>query len=204
VVIIVVVRSRRIQQPEAHAVAESVDVPARGQDPQAASLDRLRLAEIENRLTSIESSSVPKRSAGPAPLPAHLPNQEERARQISQDFDDHQQRLNQSATEPRNDHWATPMEQRINSAFQKMPDGVKARYSGVDCRSTTCSVGFVWPSREAAEGELRMVVGSLATTGCMREIALAPPDGRNSETQGQLLLICRGTEEATPVPVAKN
>ncbi|HVZ89191.1 MAG TPA: hypothetical protein VHG72_19645 [Polyangia bacterium] len=187
------------RQPQGRDRSSEVATSSRAPDPQAQSLDRFRLAEIENRLSAIEGNAAAKQPPAAA-VPPHRPTPEERTQQIKQDFDDQQKRIDQSKTELRNDSWATPMEQRINSMFQSIPSSVKARYGGVDCRSTTCTVNFSWPSRQAAESEMRLVVGTLARTGCARSLALGPVGGE-ADAAGQVLLTC-GDPAGAPAPLA--
>jgi hypothetical protein len=162
----------------------------------SASFDRLRMAEIENRLSAIETAGTAlanQQKRTPPELP-HPPTEGERQAQIEQDFRDHQERLKQSASEARNDAWASPMEQKIGSAFQKIPSEVQAKYLGAECRSSSCVVRFGWPSRSAAESEIRLAVGSFARTGCQSALAL-PPDipGSSAPVEGDVLLTCVGS-----------
>jgi hypothetical protein len=161
----------------------------------AVSFDRLRMAEIENRLSAIETAgATPANQQRQRPSEvARPPTEAERQIQIDQDFRDHQERVKQSASEARNDAWASPMEQKIGSSFQRIPSEVQAKYLGAECRSSTCVVRFEWPSHGAAENELRLAVGSFARTGCQSALALPPAvPGSSARVEGDVLLTCGG------------
>ncbi len=87
------------------------------------------------------------------------------------------------------------MEQKIGTMFQRVPDTVKARYQGAECRSTTCAVRFSWPSREIAQGELRLLVSSFVRTGCGSAISL-PPDGTSGALTADVLLRCAAGDDS--------
>ena len=184
---------------EPHTVPNAAamdDARANGQ-AMAAAFDSAKVASLETRLAALEGGSrkteSPHASLPPGPVRSHSP--EDRERRIAADYADHQQRIQEHNAESRNDAWAHVMEESVATKVRVAPEGTTFKYEGVDCRTATCVVNFSWPSRGAAEGDLRRVISALAATGCGRGIALPPANGSQSPespTHATVLLTCGG------------
>jgi len=156
------------------------------------SADRLRLAALERQMSALGTANerVPHAAPRPERVAADHPGPEERAKRIKADYDYHQKLLADNANAARNDAWATPMEATVTKAFGKALSGTKLTFDGVDCRSRSCAVNVSWPSRQAANSELRLVMSLLAGTRCSREVALPPEDQTTGPMHVSVVVQC--------------
>jgi hypothetical protein len=163
------------------------------------SIDQMEVADLERRVAAIERggnandpSSTDAANSGRSPKVRSLPRRtpEERARRIEEDFEYHQNLLAQNSAAPRDPEWAPAMERAVTERFEKIQNGAQYKYGGVDCRTNTCAVTVEWPSRQAAELDLREAVDTLATTRCKREVALPPPDNNGGKTEAKIVMQC--------------
>jgi hypothetical protein len=183
----------------ANAAPESDRDVSRSESKQlvTAALGTAQLATLEARLAALESGSAGAARAAPSERPGasgppralHTP--EERQRRIAADYALFEQHLEAHRLSPRDETWASKMEAKLATGVKVTTADAKFKYEGVDCRSNTCTVNFSWPSKGAAETDIRKVLSALASSGCTREIALPPDDGRDGPTKNSVLLTCQ-------------
>jgi hypothetical protein len=165
-----------------------------------AALGTARLATLEARVAALESGSAqapqsaqaaPNERSGAVEPPRALHTPEERQKRIAADYALFEQHLEAHRMSPRDETWASKMEAKLATGVKPTTGDAKFKYEGADCRSNTCTVNFSWPSKGAAETDIRKVLSALASSGCTREIALPPDDGSEGPTKNSVLLTCQ-------------
>jgi len=162
----------------------------------AATVDRMRLANLEAKVASMERPVVP--ATPPSP-----PSAEERRRRIQEEYGLHEQLLAEHASKVRNDHWASAMENTIATHLRDPGGSVAFRYESAECRTDTCVVNLSWSDRASAETDLESLMGSLAHSHCARSIALPPDDGGQGTFRASAFVDCRqsGSRSGSRTPV---
>jgi hypothetical protein len=165
-----------------------------------AALGAAQFATLEARVAALESGSAqageaaqaaPSERPGASGPPRALHTPEERQKRIAADYALFEQHLEAHKMSPRDETWASKMEAKLATGVKVTTADGKFKYEGVDCRSNTCTVNFSWPSKAAAETDIRKVLSALASSGCTREIALPPDDGSDGPTKHSVLLTCQ-------------
>jgi hypothetical protein len=188
--------AHRRHDSETMAPPSESAVSSSSKESVAAAIASAKMANLEARLAAVEGTGQSgDTKAGPLAHAAHVDfakahSPEERERRIAADYSNHLRRIEDHKTEPRDEVWAQRMETSVTGSLGANHEGASFRYEGVECRKNTCVANVSWPSRGSADGELRKLVSSLVTTGCSREIYLAPDNGGGGPTQGSVLLTC--------------
>jgi hypothetical protein len=150
------------------------------------SLDRLRLASLEAKVSALEGRASQKAPDEAPPRPAR----EDRATRIAKDFRDHEETLSEILARPRKEPWSSETEKALDARFMNGKDMMKAQYQGSRCTTQACAATVTWPSWDAAEQELRIVVGLAGITGCSTAIALPPPASTATSVEGTVAIRC--------------
>lgn len=151
---------------------------------------------VISRMCATDCGSARTIPPSPQQPDAH-PTKQDREYELQQMMYTHQLLLAAHNSELRNAAWSESMEAKVKTSFQSLPADVKAKPGEIDCRSTTCTVLFSWPSREAAEGEAAVPI-NMATSGvpCRPSIVYPQDYSGYGDYQATLYLDC--SEHITP------
>ncbi len=171
----------------------------------AAELEQLRTqAQYLAALHSIangapQPQSVPQptpASAGAPEQPVHRPTAEERQQEIAAAAAAQDARLDQHRAEPRDDAWATAMENKIDGLMRAHKDSGSGVYASTDCRSQSCVSSFSWASHGEARADMRAMMARTLPIPCATSLVLPSDDGSPGRVNGSLYVDC--TAERQP------
>ncbi len=153
-------------------------------------LQALRDQQVEGRLVALEAAAREK--AAPRDTTEDTPPSEERAQvSATEIIAMHQATIDRHGVEPLDRQWAAKANAALTAAFASKIEKTSFTLKEIDCRSTTCTVKFEWPSREAAVGEWQRILAQPLQATCSREIVIPEPvPGQTGPVQATLVADC--------------
>lgn len=142
---------------------------------------RYRNTELEARVAALEEAAS-KNPGATAPVedPGALPPEEQAPPTATEMLQRHQDAIDQHRAERLNREWAETTAAAYTADYSKKSDNTTYTVRNVDCRSTTCTVDFEWPSRDAAVAEWRHTIMQPTQANCGRRIVI--PDAVPGES----------------------
>jgi hypothetical protein len=103
----------------------------------------------------------------------------------------HQAAIDQHRAERLDPRWAAATSAAFKTDFESKTDNTSFTLKEVDCRSTTCTLEFEWPSRELAATEWKKALMHRTKAPCARRIVVPEPvPGQTGPVRVSMLVDC--------------
>jgi hypothetical protein len=136
--------------------------------------------EERTRVQLVERSSPAASCAAPANAnpPGSASPKDERDQDVIE-MQEHGELVTAVRQESRDVEWAPQMESNIRRGLEELGEKSSFKIRGVDCRTSSCTIDFSWPTHQKAQQELTAIVTeSWKAIPCIRRLTL-PPEGQS-------------------------